>query len=548
VTAPAPAPHRPLPAPSRSTPHGDDRSGGRFPVRPRPTRQQRTLRWLAGGSVLLTLGAASSIGLDLPTLVAGGEDVANLVERMMPPRLDDPARVATLALDTVLMAFLGTVLATVLSVPLAFLAARTTTPHPLVATLARGVITFCRAVPDLVFAVLFVRALGLGVLPGVLALALHSVGMLGKLFADAIEDADPGPREAVRSVGVGRLRELLNGVVPQVVPAWVSAFVYRVDINLRTSVVLGFVGAGGIGFALQDALRGLVYPKALGIVAVILVLVAAMELVSMAIRRSLLAPRRPRYHRDRTVRLASGAAALALTVFSFVRLDIDPRELVTSIPDLFAVAGRMFPPDLTSLGPALWEAMLQTLAIGLVATGIGVVLSLPLGLLAARTVAPHPVVHAAARTTILVVRAIPELILAVVFVAAVGLGPVAGAMALGIGSIGFLGKLVADAVEEIPTDAAEAVRSVGGGWWKVLFSAVLPQGMPSIVGSSLYLLDVNIRTSTILGIVGAGGVGFLLFEAIRTLHFEVAGGIVLLVFVVVLLIERLSGWIRAQLT
>ncbi|WP_454042346.1 phosphonate ABC transporter, permease protein PhnE [Cellulosimicrobium sp. Marseille-Q8652] len=540
MTAAAP----PRPAPSRQ----DGRPGGGYPVRPRPTRQQRILRWLGGGAVVVTLVAASSIGLDVPTLVAGGEDVANLLERMLPPRLDDPARIATLALDTVLMAFLGTVLATVLSVPLAFLAARNTTPHPAVAAVARAIITFCRAVPDLVFAVLFVRALGLGVLPGVLALALHSVGMLGKLFADAVEDADPGPREAVRSVGVGRLRELLNGVVPQVVPAWVSAFVYRVDINLRTSVVLGFVGAGGIGFALQDALRGLVYPKALGIVAVVLVLVAAMELLSVAIRRTLLAPKRPRFQRDRVVRWASGAAAAALVVVSFVRLDIDPLAVVTSVPSLLEVAGRTFPPDLTSLGPALWEAMLQTLAIGAVATGLGVVLSLPLGLLAARNVAPHPLVYGAARTTVLVVRAIPELILAVVFVAAVGLGPVAGAIALGIGSIGFLGKLVADAVEEIPPGAAEAVRSVGGGWWKVLFSAVLPQGMPSIVGSGLYLLDVNIRTSTILGIVGAGGIGFLLFEAVRTLHFEVAGGIVLLVFLVVLLIERLSGWIRAQLT
>lgn len=518
------------------------------PLRPPTTRQQLVIRWLAGAAVVLTLVAASSIGLDLPTLVAGGEDVANLLGRMMPPELSDPARIAVLAGDTVLMAFLGTVLATLLSVPLAFLAARTTTPHPAVAAVARGIITFCRAVPDLVFAVLFVRALGIGVLPGVLALALHSVGMLGKLFADAIESTDPGPREAVRSVGVGRVRELLNGVVPQVVPAWVSAFVYRVDINLRTSVVLGFVGAGGIGFALQDALRGLVYPKAMGIVLVILVLVAGMELLSVAIRRTLLAPKNPRYGRDRLVRFVSGGAALVLLVVSFVRLGITPWEIVASVPDLLAVAGRTFPPDFTSLGWQLGEALLQTLAIGLVATGIGVVLSLPLGLLAARNVAPGPLVYGAARTVILVVRAIPELILAVVFVAAVGLGPVAGAIALGIGSIGFLGKLVADAVEEIPSGAAEAVRSVGGGWWKVLFSAVLPQGMPQIVGSGLYLLDVNIRTSTILGIVGAGGVGFLLFEAVRTLHYEVAGAIVLLVFVIVLIIERLSGWIRAQLS
>lgn len=145
----------------------------------------------------------------------------------------------------------------------------------------------------------------------------------------------------------------------------------------------------------------------------------------------------------------------------------------------------------------------------MVATAVGAVLSIPVGILAARNVTPHPVVYWLARAWVLVVRAVPELILAVVFVAALGLGPVAGPCALAIGSIGFLAKLVADALEEIDEGPVDAARSVGCGWWKTLFAAVLPQAMPSIVGSGLYMLDVNIRASTVLGIVGAGGIGFL---------------------------------------
>jgi phosphonate transport system permease protein len=514
---------------------------------PPTSRATWTLRWLSVTAIVLTFVSAWYIDFNPGTLVEGTQDVTNLVGRMLPPTIDNPARIISLAIDTVLMAFLGTVLATLLSIPLAFLAARNTTPHPMAMTIARGIITFCRAVPDLVFAVLFVRALGLGILPGVLALAAHSIGMLGKLFADAIEQIDEGPREAVRSVGVGRIRELINGVLPQVVPAWISAFVYRVDINLRMSVVLGFVGAGGIGFALQDSLRGLVYEKALGIVLVILVLIAIMELVAIGIRRALLQPRKPSYRRDRAVRWFFGLLAFVLVVASFVRLSIPPWELVTSVPDLIAVGARMFPPDFTTVGFRLVEAMLQTLAIGMVATAIGIVLSIPAGILAATNITPHPIVYWLARGWILIVRAVPELILAVVFVAAVGLGPVAGACALAIGSIGFLGKLVADAIEEVKPGPMEAVRSVGGGWWKVLFSAVLPQAMPAAVGQCLYLLDVNIRTSTVLGIVGAGGVGFLLFEAVRVVDFQTAGAIILLIFIVVYAIERLSGWIRKQL-
>lgn len=497
--------------------------------------------------MVATLVSAWSIEFIPAALLDGVDEIWALLQRMAPPRLDDPGRISVLALETLLMAVLGTVLAAVASVPLAFMAARNTTPHPAVYAVARAFITFCRAMPDLLFAVLFVRALGIGVLPGILALALHSIGMLGKLFADAIEQTDMGPREAVRSTGVGYYREMLNAVVPQVVPSWIGTFIYRIDINLRMSVVLGFVGAGGIGFALQDALRGLIYPRALGIVLVILAIIAAMELLAIGIRRMLLTPAQSRPGRDRVTRIFFAVLLVGSTVSSLVVLQINPVSLFTWIGPSLEVFTRMIPPNFDALGSDLFTAAAQTVAIGVVSTAIGIVLSIPVGILAARNVTPHPAVYWLARGWILLVRAVPELILAVVFVAALGLGPVAGTCALAIGSIGFLAKLVADAVEEIDPGPMEAVRSVGGGWWKTLVSAVIPQAIPSIVGSSLYMFDVNVRTSTILGIVGAGGIGFLLFESIRTLNFDVAGAIVLVIFVIVYAIERLSGWIRSRL-
>ena len=520
------------------------------PGLPRPRRRPprpSLLPLLAVAAVIATLVSAWSIDFNVLTLFDGLDEMGALIERMLPPRLDDPGRIGMLAVEMLLMAVLGTVLAAAASVPLAFLAARNTTPHPAVYAVARAFITFCRAMPDLLFAVLFVRALGIGVLPGILALALHSIGMLGKLFADAIEQTDAGPREAVRSAGAGYFREMLNAVVPQVVPAWVGTFVYRIDINLRMSVVLGFVGAGGIGFALQDALRGLIYPRALGIVLVILVIIAAMELVAIWVRRILLTPTQTDPRRDRIARFVFSAILTAGTVAALIVLKINPLSLITWVGPALEVLTRMIPPDFDALGAQLFEAALQTIAIGVVSTAIGVVLSIPCGILAARNVTPHPAVYWVARSWILLVRAVPELLLAVVFVAALGLGPIAGTCALAIASIGFLAKLVADSVEEIDPGPMEAVRSVGGGWWATLFSAVIPQAMPAMVGSTLYMLDVNVRTSTILGIVGAGGIGYLLFESIRTLNFTAAGAIVLVIFVVVYAIERVSGWIRSRL-
>ncbi|BBY80912.1 phosphonate ABC transporter, permease protein PhnE [Mycolicibacterium pulveris] len=518
-------------------------TGGRPAGPPRPG----LLPLLAAAALGCTVLSAWSIDFAPATLLNGLDEIWALLDRMLPPRLDDPGRIGVLAVETLLMAVLGTVLAAIASVPLAFLAARNTTPHPAVYAVARAIITFCRAMPDLLFAVLFVRALGIGVLPGILALALHSIGMLGKLFADAIEQTDPGPREAVRSTGVGYLREMVNAVVPQAIPSWIGTFIYRVDINLRMSVVLGFVGAGGIGFALQDALRGLIYPRALGIVLVILAVIAAMELVAIAVRRMLLTPAVSNPRRDRAMRFGFCGLLIGLTVAALLVLKINPLSLLTWVGPSIDVFARMIPPNFATLGGALFEATVQTVAIGVVATAIGIVLSIPVGILAARNITPNAAMYWAARGWILLVRAVPELILAVIFVAALGLGPVAGTCALAIGSIGFLAKLVADSIEEIDPGPIEAVHSVGGGWWKTLFSAVIPQAMPAMVGSSLYMFDVNIRTSTILGIVGAGGIGFLLFESIRTLNFDVAGAIVIVIFVVVYAIERLSGWIRSRL-
>ncbi|ASN37874.1 phosphonate ABC transporter, permease protein PhnE [Arthrobacter sp. 7749] len=526
---------------------------------PRPTREKVTLWIILAALIPLTLASAEHIEFDLRALGGGFGDVANLLARMLPPEVNDPPRVFELLLETLMMALLGTVLATIISVPLAFLAAANTTPHPLVHRGARMLITMCRAVPDLVFAVLFVRALGIGVLPGILALGLHSVGMMAKLFADAIEQSEAGPREAVRATGAGRMGELIMGVLPQVIPAWLGTCIYRIDINLRTSVVLGFVGAGGIGFTLQDSLRGLMYESAMGIVLIILVAIAAMEIASIALRRTLLnpisagpAPRvpdvssalLPPWSGDRRTRTIAGFLLLGAVIYSLIHLRINPLVPITSFGELAAVFGRLFPPSISGAEELLLPAVVETLAIGLVATVIGALLAIPVGILAASNISPARPIFAAARMLILVVRAIPELILAVVFVAAIGLGPMAGAMALAVGTIGFLGKLVADSIEEIPVGPLEAVRAVGGSWWDQLCNAVIPQALPQLIGHWMYMLDVNIRTSTVLGVVGAGGIGFLLMESIRTLNFNLAGTIILLIFAIVFMIERISAWIR----
>ena len=297
----------------------------------------------------------------------------------------------------------------------------------------------------------------------------------------------------------------------------------------------------------------------MGIVLIILLAIAVMEVLSVRLRRTLLnpsssgpAPVAPRadsallapWTRERATRAIAGAFAVLATYYSLFHLRINPLTPLLQFGELASVFGRLLPPSIAGIEQVLFSAVLETLAIGLLATVIGAILAVPVGILAASNISPNRTVYATARALVLVVRAIPELILAVIFVAALGLGPMAGTMALAVGTIGFLGKLVADSIEEIPAGPLEAVRAVGGGWWDQLLNAVIPQALPQLIGHWMYMLDVNIRTSTVLGIVGAGGIGFLLMESVRTLNFDVAGAIILIIFILVFLIERLSAWIR----
>lgn len=208
-----------------------------------------------------------------------------LADSMWPPDFSAPGDLLEATLLTVEVAFLGTLAATVVSLPVALLAAKNLTPHPLVFTVVRFVVTVCRAVPDFVFALMFVAALGLGPLPGVLGLAIHSIGMLGKVYAERIEEIDPGPPEALAAVGARPMQIIKLAVLPQVVPSLLANTLYRFDINIRSSIVLGIVGAGGIGFELITALQSLDYERAAAVMLVVLALVTVVEGASNHIRR-----------------------------------------------------------------------------------------------------------------------------------------------------------------------------------------------------------------------------------------------------------------------
>lgn len=224
---------------------------------------------------------------DVRRLVEGGPALAQLFDEMTPPDFSRWRRWIEPLLDTLAMSIAGTALAVLLSLPLALLAAPNTAPNAAVYHATRTLLSFLRSVPELIMGVLFVAAVGFGALPGVLALALHSVGMVGKFYAEAIEHVDPAPVEAARAAGCTPTATILHAVLPQVAPQLADITIYRWEYHFRASAVLGIVGAGGIGFELMAALRLLQYDQVSAILLAILACVVVVDGLGAALRRAL---------------------------------------------------------------------------------------------------------------------------------------------------------------------------------------------------------------------------------------------------------------------
>ncbi|KQR78059.1 phosphonate ABC transporter, permease protein PhnE [Rhizobium sp. Leaf341] len=187
-------------------------------------------------------------------------------------------------LVTIQIALWGTLLAVLLSVPFGILSAHNMAPtwvvHPV-----RRLMDLFRAIHEIVFAVLFVVAVGLGPFAGVMALFVHTTGILAKLFSEAVEAIDPRPVEAIRTTGASRLQQVVFGVIPQVLPLWISFSLYRLESNIRSATVLGLIGAGGIGQILFESIRGFYYPQASAILIIVVATVTLMDILSQQLRK-----------------------------------------------------------------------------------------------------------------------------------------------------------------------------------------------------------------------------------------------------------------------
>jgi phosphonate transport system permease protein len=255
------------------------------PIWRKRSPRQALAFWLWSAAVAFAAAwSVSALDIEWAFFADAHEQALDLGRRMWPPRWSYLPVIVRPLLETVHIATLGTVIALVLSVPLAFLAARNTTANAFTWTLGRAVLVASRSVNTVIWGLLFVAIFGPGPVAGICAVAARSVGFLAKIVAEAIEEADRGPIEAIEATGAGTAQVYLVGVLPQVMPVLIGTAVYRWDINVRESSVLGFVGAGGIGLYLYASINQFAWQQVLVVLAAILVIVLASEALSAWVR------------------------------------------------------------------------------------------------------------------------------------------------------------------------------------------------------------------------------------------------------------------------
>jgi phosphonate transport system permease protein len=520
-------------------------------------------------------------GVSPSALAAPGalEGLLRLARGLIPPDLSPGflAIVAAAVARTVAIGVAGTALAILLAIPLGLLATPTLfrpgalaagrgpgTAALFVAHLAaRAVLRIFRAVPDVLWALLFVVAVGLGPRAGALALGVSYAGVLGRVYADLLEDVDPLPGEALAAAGGRRATVVVFALVPQALPGLVSYTLYSLECAIRSASVLGFVGAGGIGQEIQLSMRLFEYRQVSTLFLALLGLMLAGEATSRLLRRvgrgtraSGLPPLGPGRRR------LLGLAGLALVVLSFHGADLLGAADEGLLRRMARFASQLFPPDFsTSFLLSLRTPLLQTLAVAGAGTLLGVSVGAALSPLASSGLMLRPrgapgragvgrwirgAVYVLVRSMLAVLRAIPELLWVLVCIVAVGFGPFAGALALGLHTAGVLGRLWAEALDDVPPEPLEVLEAAGATPAVRTLWAAWPQARALVASYGLLRWEFNLRVSALVGFLGGGGLGLKLYNAIQLGFYDQVGTMVLLIFALVVASDAISDALRRE--
>ena len=476
----------------------------------------------------------------------------NLLGRMLSPEFSYIKEALPRLLETIEMALVSTTLGVLLGVFFALFTAKNTTLHGLLPKIFGPLFTFFRTIPNLIWAAILVTVFSVGKFPGMIALTITAVLITVKLLREYIETLNKNLLQGVESVGGSKIQVLRFAVLPEIFEYSLSVYFIVLEINIRSATILGLVGAGGIGQILWRDLNHLRYDNLATLIILLFLTILIIDMVSLFIRNNLkkfYIPRKSIASFKVQQQKKWGGIMLLFVLgvlwLSF-SLDITLERLILGITSGREIILRMLQIDL-SYTPRLLEGLLESLYIALFATITGGIGAVVLSYFTAYNTAPHPGVSMVLKGLVNLLRTFPPIIMAIIFFRGVGPGPLAGAMALGIYTLGVMTKLYSEVIESEGSKIQQGIMVTGSTKLNSYRYGILPQTFPNFITLVLYRLESNIRTSTILGIIGAGGIGTLLSTNITWRNWERVGLLILGIALLMILIEKSSESLRKKL-
>ena len=467
----------------------------------------------AAAFVVVFLGAAWFTGCDLSMLWSRKSHLLDIVSEMIPPEWSFAGKVLPLLWTTVQMSVTGTVLGAVLAIPAA-MGCATTLPGPWGLKKAlRFCIQLLRSFPALILALLATFFLGIGAFAGTAAITVYTFAIMTRLTYEDMESVPLGPYTALQAMGASPVRAFVHSVFPEIAPAYLTNVLYLLEGNVRHSAILGYVGAGGIGLLLNEKVSWREYDKVGMILILLFLVVYGMEALSAGLTRLV----QHELTMGRTgQRLLAGVAA---GLFAFCTLTLPVPDLSrTSLRMVQVLLDGLLHPDLELLfrfdRSGLAYLLLETAAMALVGTCVGVVLAVPLSFLGSGRFFPAPVAWFF-RTVVAAIRSIPSLIYGLIFIRVCGPSSFTGVLTMAVCSVGLLCKRFSEAIDALDLRPVHALEAMGVSRLVRICHGVLPQLTPQIASGTLYRFDVNIREASVLGLAGAGGIGVPLIFAMN---------------------------------
>ena len=491
------------------------------------------------------------VNFSFSRILRGIPSMFDLFKRILNPNFSYVREVFEKLFETIEIAVISTFIGVVLGLVLSLFIATNIRPSEILGKALTLIVAVLRTIPSLIWAAILVSVFSIGKFPGMVALSIIAFLMSLKLFREYIEAIKENSLNSVRSLGANSIEVLRYNVFPNIFELSISTFFLVFETNIRSATVLGLVGAGGIGQIMWRDLNHLRYDNLAMLIVILFSSILIIDMLSLFIRRHLInisiefksIESFKRYKLLKLILVPIFILSVAYIISKSIDISFDRLKLGLGQGSI--IVRRIFSPDF-SYYKKLLEGIGESLFIALFATIVGAFFSIILSFFTAYNLSPNRGLSFLMKALINIFRTFPPIVTAIILFRGVGPGPLAGALALSVYTTGVLTKMYSEVLENVPENINLSIVSTGTTRLQSYRWGLIPHTLPTFLSLSLYRFESNIRNSTILGIIGAGGIGTALSMNITWRSWEKVGLLLLGTSIMIIIVDSMGNLIRRR--